>query len=307
MPVLLTALLLAGCVQYDVALRKRSEHFVQGRPEGKADILWVIDNSASMSEEQALLASQITTFLDDLAFSGLDWNLGVTTTDAWASGGGLSGDVLTADTPSVEALFRSQATPHLTGDRDEHPLESAVLAVSPDITPGFLRAGASLVIEIVTDEDDHADDGVTSYLSDLDALVGAGNTRVNAIAGTPPDGCHSTVADAEVATRVIEAVTATGGIFGSICASDFLPALTSLALGAADMTDTFVLTSVPAVESLEVYVDGVLLHPRPQDGWQYDVGANAIVFSGYAIPRVSQEIEVRYWDMLGREDTATPL
>lgn len=49
----------------------------------KADVLVVIDNSGSMKTEQANMASRFSTFLDKL--SGLDWQVGIVTTDVSAN------------------------------------------------------------------------------------------------------------------------------------------------------------------------------------------------------------------------------
>lgn len=47
-----------------------------------ADILWVIDNSGSMSEEQQNLGSGVDQFFDSLITAGVDFHLGATTTDS---------------------------------------------------------------------------------------------------------------------------------------------------------------------------------------------------------------------------------
>lgn len=64
---------------------------------GAADFLWVIDNSGSMSDEQDNVAAAVDTFLSVLMSSGIDWRLGVTTTETYhiAPGGNLA--VLTHD------------------------------------------------------------------------------------------------------------------------------------------------------------------------------------------------------------------
>ncbi|HWB81239.1 MAG TPA: hypothetical protein VG755_40020 [Nannocystaceae bacterium] len=47
----------------------------------QVDILFVIDNSGSMGEEQGLIASNISSFFNVLEGAGADWRVGVTTTD----------------------------------------------------------------------------------------------------------------------------------------------------------------------------------------------------------------------------------
>lgn len=50
---------------------------------GSADFLWVIDNSGSMADEQGNVAATVETFLQVLGNSGVDWRLGVTTTESY--------------------------------------------------------------------------------------------------------------------------------------------------------------------------------------------------------------------------------
>ena len=49
-------------------------------PTNQLDLLWVIDNSGSMCEEQELLRNNFDTFLDGLAAARVDFHLAVTTT-----------------------------------------------------------------------------------------------------------------------------------------------------------------------------------------------------------------------------------
>ena len=51
---------------------------------GKADFLWVIDNSGSMADEQENVADTVTKFMETLQKTGVDWRIGVTTTEAYA-------------------------------------------------------------------------------------------------------------------------------------------------------------------------------------------------------------------------------
>src|SRR4051794_20894940 len=55
-------------------------------PYPKTDILFVVDNSLSMAPEQKLLADGFHGFAQTLA--GVDWQIGVTTTDTTSTGMG---------------------------------------------------------------------------------------------------------------------------------------------------------------------------------------------------------------------------
>ena len=54
-----------------------------GDATGMVDFLWVVDNSGSMEDEQNNLSATISEFMKQLKNSGIDWRVGVTTTDAY--------------------------------------------------------------------------------------------------------------------------------------------------------------------------------------------------------------------------------
>ena len=91
----------------------------------------------------------------------------------------------------------------------------------------------------------------------------------------------------------------TDGLFKSVCETDFGPVMKSLAFNTTGMTDTFALSRFPDLASLEVRVDGVLLHERPENGWQYDAAKNSVVLDGLAVPRPGQTISLVYYEIFG--------
>ena len=72
---------LLGCSDYEVNRRVLRDSYVQpGRSSG-VDILWVVDNSASMFEEQDQLISHATSFIGFLSLAPIDFQMGITTMD----------------------------------------------------------------------------------------------------------------------------------------------------------------------------------------------------------------------------------
>ena len=302
-------LLFVGCVDYGVSRVGSADVFQQGAAEVPADILWVVDNSASMREEQDTVSAHVDSFIDALRLSGVDFHIGVLTTDVSdaAVAGVLVGDVLTPATADLATTLLDQVRVGTRGNRTEQPLASVRAALANVDNAPLARSDARLDVIVLTDEDDHSPDAVTDYLADLEASEGSGGYRVSSIAGGLPEGCASLAAQAEAGVRLYEAANGSDGLFESICQEDFAGVMASLGLLAAGMVDRFPLTAIPELSSLEVRVDDVLIHQRPHDGWQYDAADNAIVFDGYAIPRPGQGIEVRYFDFLGQatEDTGS--
>ena len=76
--------------------------------DNKLDILWVVDDSGSMSEEQALLGTNFGSFIAFADALGVDYQLGVTTTEINDAPRGRSG-LATASTRSSAARDANRA------------------------------------------------------------------------------------------------------------------------------------------------------------------------------------------------------
>lgn len=83
--VVLGLVMLAGCNEHPVVpfdsqvSGERRDAVVHER--AKVDVLWVVDNSGSMFEEQARLRENFELFIDEMAAVDADFHLAVTTTD----------------------------------------------------------------------------------------------------------------------------------------------------------------------------------------------------------------------------------
>lgn len=150
----------------------------------KMDVLFVIDNSGSMAEEQANLAANFPTFIQVLEESGLDYRVGVTSTGRDYSyemetpfgnipssqDGGDNGALIHPAScgmprawiektdPNPAALFACAANLGTGGPSDEMPLGAMRDALedrmSDGTNAGFLRPDALLAIVMLTDEED---------------------------------------------------------------------------------------------------------------------------------------------------------
>ncbi len=167
----------------------------------KMDILFVIDNSGSMSEEQANLATNFPAFVQVIenyttsAGTHLDYHIGVTTTD---HGGAIfgtpdDGQFLVEDRSglfptscmfpngrrylqkgdtNVGTKFSCAAKAGTSGSPFEMPLQAAKMALvdrmaGPNASnAGFLREDALLAIVLLTDENDCSTIGVPGGADD---------------------------------------------------------------------------------------------------------------------------------------------
>ncbi len=220
---------------------------------GKMDILFVVDNSGSMSEEQANLAKNFPGFAKVLneykTPSGmlLDYHVGVVTTDVTSHASGDSGQLrqtktcpaaheyLSRDDAAVETTLACLAKVGTLGDTTEQPLAAVQLALSSTlktgVNAGFRRDDAVLAIVILTDEEDQSAGSNFDNVKIADVaafLEGVAPKRwaTHVIAG-PAGGCTSPNGEAEEAKRLQDFVSIAGknGSFSSICEADLASGL----------------------------------------------------------------------------------
>ena len=288
----------AACSDNDLKRIGRSDKFTQGGEEVSADILFVVDDSASMSEEQARLGENFSAFVDVLAGTYADWQIGVVTTDPDEQGA-LRAAVLNADTENLDETFASAVAVGTEGSRDEQGLLTAALAVNPNLNPGLLRSTSTLNVVFVSDEDDHSAGLPDVYLTILSQAAGTGGLRAHALVGDLPAGCVSGTSAADAGVRYLEAAEATEGWSDSICADDYSTLLARVGLDVAGWATTFYLEGLPVPETVRVTVDDVEIPQRAVDGWQYSPGDNAVIFSGHAVPRPGMVIMIYYDPWIG--------
>jgi hypothetical protein len=243
---------------------KVTENFQQENL-GLLDIMIVIDESASMAEEQSNLSTKLSALLSSVKDS--NWQIGVITTDKRKSA--LRGIIKKGDV-NAETAFKSAVTAGTAGSGDERGIYQAVTGLK---TAGFLRSNSAVAVLIVSDED-NCSSGPTSssclsaadknytYLTDyLTNTAGrALNTeaRVFAIIYRSSD-TKATCSTASNMGKVYEAaVTASGGATGSICAADYTSTLNAMSINIASiLKNQWALKQIPDAGSLKVFVNDV--------------------------------------------------
>ncbi|MSP54128.1 MAG: choice-of-anchor D domain-containing protein [Myxococcales bacterium] len=267
------------------------EEFWQGDgPYDKGDILFYVDQSCSMRDDQAILQANFESFAATLDSLELSWQIGVVTRDK----GCFNGGILTPDTPSVITAF-TEAVAGRGGDNTEAGLiltDTALKESQPGgCNEGFIREGSKVTLVQVSDEVEQSPNPWNSYVTSFQAM--APTASVTAIVGDVPNGCGGGGRyAAQPGTGYYEASVATGGAFLSICATDWTSYFATIAhMTASGLLNSFPLSSEPNPATLTVQVDG----STSQD-WTYDEPANSIVFSDDAIPEPGSHIVV-YFDL----------
>lgn len=286
-------------MDYAVTRSQQLDTWTQPARDGEVDILWVLDNSGSMSEEHESLATHAEAFTGTLSAADLEFRLGLVSTDV-AGAGKLLGPVLDQDVADLTPTFVAAVNgAGVRGDREEQGFAAALAGASHEVTPDFARTTADLQVVVYSDEDDAGSLEVDEFLEQLQGTRSAQAVVVNTVVGDAPVGCASSVAAADAGLRYHEAREATGGVRESICTTDMDAVLQRLANSVIGLNASFGLSELPLLNTLEVTVDGVVIPRRDTDGWRYRGVDNSLVFDGWAIPRPGSKITASYFDWTG--------
>ncbi len=297
----------------------------------KIDILWVIDNSGSMETSQQNVANNFNSFINGFVTKNLDFKIAVIDTGAWQTqftnnknqsrfrdGNSTHSGVfvITPSTPNLVQTFMTNVMLGTSGTGDERMHSSFKQALLNSQNAGFVRPDSHLAIINLTDEDDFSHDTaqsighnyndpslipIANYVSWLDQFTGtSGATRRYSVSTVSilDQACETQLNSGQfggriIARRVNELVDATGGIKGSLC-GDFATSLNAIAANIIELSTQFFLDREPIPESIQVFVDDVLVNPSATNGWTYNPAALSVVFHGSAIPNQGAKIYVKY-------------
>lgn len=328
------ALLLGACSDKNSLTRLSGNDEFQQAPDNSVDILWVIDNSVSMQNEQESVANSAADFIVNLEEGNMDFHLGVITTDVDdvnANAGILLGNppVLTSacrddgDTSdcTYDEAFQARVIQGTNGSDQERGLEAALTALEPPLSAtrnaGFLREEAALSIIIVSDENDCSDFGALGAdasgeecYTRIEELVSPNDlaTRFKALKADPSKVRLSGIVGPEVlssceqtypGTRYYTAISLLGGVQADICQSDYSAVMDQLGLIAAGIQNVFQLSHAAVPETIVVTVtppDGAAtdVPGNADNGWIYLEDYAQIQFTGTAVPARGANVLIEY-------------
>jgi hypothetical protein len=252
--------------------------------EPASDIVFLVDQSCSMSDEASRLASNFSYFINELNQYTTDWRIMVVNDDNGCHRSG----VLTPSSGNYQSAF-TNAVQSGGGSHTESLLTLAASSIDQtdpnECNQGFMRPNAMLHMVMVSDEPEQSSGSWSTYVDRIIAKKGTSSlVRLSSIAGDYPGGCSG----ADPGSGYYEAASYTGGAFLSICANSWASYMAILA-DASISQDTFVLSSPAAEQTIEVFVDG---NPRAGN-WTFDAGANAVIFTA-DIPEGGHVIDISY-------------
>ncbi len=256
----------------------------------RADVLFVIDDSCSMGDDQRALATNLSAFIQQAGLRQIDFQMGITTTSILQSGGVLVGPVMATNDSNLVAEFSRQAMVGTRGSGFEQGLEAALLAFKAAErgqrpNANLFRAGASKAVIIVSDEDDQSPAQVAYYFGELRARAPAGLGI--AVVGGGLSGCSSSTGHAAPSPRYSNFVQLGGGIFEPICGS-WANSLSNIGALAFGLRRNFPLSQIPEPgATITVTIDG-----QVDTSGIYDPATNSVTLP--VAPNDGAEIRIEY-------------
>ncbi len=270
----------------------------------QVDILFVVDNSGSMGEEQASLTANFSSFIQFADAQALDYRIAVVSTDMdgdpFGAGGcpnpgdpnrpstlpqaacGYFADgnettanpdwrlVTPSEQPSPEAAFTAIASQGTNGSGTEQGLAAAYAALSSPIITGwnngFLRQDAYLAIIFLSDEEDQSPNSVDFYANYFKSIKGFRNTNLFSASAIVGDVPGGCPTAPDPGSRYVAVANQTGGIFESICTQSWADSLQNLGLSVFGYKSRFFLGNQPVPGTVEIYVDGVKIDRQAASG-----------------------------------------
>ena len=255
------------------------DSFVQVGSYEEIDIIWVIDRSCSMADNDAEVVSGVEAMMNSLP-PDINWRLQMITTGLF---GQPSVFPLTQGSTSKDALFMLS---NLPSDYHEAGFQSLYDYIQHDAYAlTWMRRSAALLVVFVSDEDEQS----AMSISDFNIWYGSqrSNTYMSSIVNV--DAAESACIypnNNNVGHRYIDSTNHFNGNIIDICSPDW-------SAGVADATskvepiESLALTHEPDVDSIVVFIDGA-----PSLDWYYDEFTNTLYFD--ITPLEGALVEVGY-------------
>ena len=278
----------------EITLKSVVENFTQAQAkDGKVDILWVIDDSGSMGDEQKALAYNFDVFIHEFLEKNIDFKMAITTTDGSSYKNGRSVcdfrvlDATAANTNESKFVkdFASCIKVGTRGSGREQGLQTSESFVSRYIE-NWMRSDAYLVVVYVSDEEDQSSKSVQAYVDNFKGLKKtSGLIKLYSIVTEKKTSNRWET----IGSRYLAASEETGGSTAHI-KNDFYQVLREMGGKIVNLIDSFALSNQPYEDKVEVKVNGSAI----SSGYTYDNQSRSIKFVEGKVPNEGSKIEVSY-------------
>lgn len=268
----------------------------------KIDILFVIDDSGSMSSHQRNLANNVDLFINNfLQRQDIDYHIGVITTSnspSWSGRGvpccgklvDLAGvTYVTRTTPNASWALKRNMLVGTNGDSREmifDPLASAIDVKNSQHNQGFFRDDAFLAIVIISDAEDQSQKETPQSIAQKLTLFKGKKDRWTAFGVIVPtidpyrcerDEFNVVPTRIELFLDLAKLDPSTQNVY-NLCDPAFGQNLAKIGeVLSYTVGNIIYLKRVPIVSTIQVWYGTQRIDPHPTQGWSYDPARNAIV------------------------------
>jgi hypothetical protein len=281
--------------------KKEQTRFSVTKSDRQLDVLFVVDNSLSMQDEQKSMAAKINSFMDRI--KDFDWQIGIVTTDPGQKDYG-DGRLLAYDDGSfilnskldltkARQLFAKTIQRTETGSPNEQGIRATARAIqrstgsSAEVSHRqFFREHSALAAVVLSDENESGEQNINKGTALLRLISNTwGEHKIfqfHSIIVRPDDTvckAAATVGAHYYGTAYADLTKLTGGVLGSICEEDYGNQLSLIGQSVANSKTTYDLECTPkdidgdGVSDVTVKATGGAVVPN------FTVNGNQITFS----------------------------
>jgi len=256
------------------------DSFVQPASTNGVDILWVIDRSCSMRDEEPLLLSGIDTMMNSLPATG--WRLNMISNSPPNVINDAQFPLVPGDTPSdAQAMYNN-----MSSGVYEEGFDAVETYITMNSYAGqWMRSDVPLLVVFVSDEEDQSGQTPTEFVNWYSSL--RPNVYLASIVHVDPAESLCAPSYYDVGYDSIEATNLLGGVVVDICSEDWAPGVTDASIQIQPYEE-YELTKKPTdVDDIYVFIDGV-----PNYDWYYNRTDNTVYFT--IIPDAQELVEIAY-------------
>jgi hypothetical protein len=257
------------------------DSFIQVVSVNGIDILWIIDTSGSMNDNETQLVAGIEAMMNNLPTSG--WRLNMIAADPKGYVDQqfplVPGDTVT----DAQTMYNNMTV---------GPREAGFAALETYFTYStyawtWLRNDAALLVVFVSDEEDQSTSEfatATDFINWYSTL--RSNVYLASIVNLDPSESKCNVSSSYTGERYIDATNHFNGVVIDICSDDWSTGVRDSAVQ-LEPYESILLTHEPVEDSIRVFADGALFYD-----WYFDSSDNTVYFT--VVPDAGVLVEVGY-------------
>ena len=256
------------------------DSFVQPSSVNGVDILWVIDTSGSMTNNEPQLLLGIEAMINSLPATG--WRLNMIPN----SPPNVHDEAQFPLVPGDDVVDAQVMYNKITGGVYEQGFDAARTYVEQNTyAPQWMRYDAALLVVFVSDEEDQSNQTSSEFVEWYKTL--REHVYLASIVHLDPADSLCNVSSWDVGYESMDATNQLNGVIVDICSEDWAPGVAE-ASTQVEPYEQYELTYDPIkIKKMRVFVNGVINHD-----WYYDASDNNVYFT--VTPAANDLVEIAY-------------